>query len=66
RPSHSRHTCPVTAVVHLDTIFRGAHLIGVTGSSFLLEEFTFHYTFDPFSYFYVNKYADHHTYETAF
>ncbi|KAF9487940.1 hypothetical protein BDN71DRAFT_1485194 [Pleurotus eryngii] len=57
---------PVTAVVHLDTIFRGAHLIGVAGSSFLPEKFAFHHTFDAFSHFYVNKYADHHAHETAF
>ncbi|KAF9489865.1 hypothetical protein BDN71DRAFT_1400860 [Pleurotus eryngii] len=57
---------PFTSVVHLDTIFRGAHLLGVAGSSFLPESFAFHHTLDAFSHFYVNKYADYHAHETAF
>ncbi|KAF9489415.1 hypothetical protein BDN71DRAFT_1490935 [Pleurotus eryngii] len=56
----------VTAVVHLDTILRGAHLIGVAGSSFLPDGFHFSHTFNAFSHFYVNKYADHHAHEVAF
>ncbi|KAF9497027.1 hypothetical protein BDN71DRAFT_1481966 [Pleurotus eryngii] len=56
----------VIAVVHLDTIFRGVHLIGIAGSSFLPNHFAFHHTFDAFSHFYINKYADHHAHEIAF
>ncbi|KAF9497935.1 hypothetical protein BDN71DRAFT_1481481 [Pleurotus eryngii] len=50
---------PVIAVVHLDTVFRA-------GSSFLPDRFAFHHTFDAFSHFYINKYADHHAHEIAF
>jgi hypothetical protein len=56
------------AVIHLDCILRGAHLIGVPGPNFLpahpkVDCFT---ALDSFKSFYVNKYADHHAHEIAF
>jgi hypothetical protein len=55
-----------SSVVHLDCILRGAHLIGVSGSNFLPEKFPHTDSLDSFQSFYVNKYADHHSYEIAF
>lgn len=55
----------VMAVVHLDCILRGAHLIAVYGSSFLPIGFHFTDTLDAFQA-YINKYADHHSHEIAF
>ncbi|KAN0127920.1 hypothetical protein V8E53_014268 [Lactarius tabidus] len=59
---------PCLEVIHLDTVLRGAHLIGVSGTHFLPKDpnFTFDKSLDAFSSFYVNKYADHHAYEIAF
>ncbi|KAJ6554136.1 hypothetical protein B0H10DRAFT_2348753 [Mycena sp. CBHHK59/15] len=45
-------TQPGLAVVHIDCLLRGGHLIGVAGKTF--------------EAFYVNKYADHHAHEIAF
>ncbi|KAH9011269.1 hypothetical protein EDB84DRAFT_1540472 [Lactarius hengduanensis] len=59
---------PSLEVIHLDTILRGAHLIGVSGTHFLPNDldFTFDKSLDAFSLFYVNKYVDHHAHEIAF
>ncbi|KAJ6521991.1 hypothetical protein B0H19DRAFT_973758, partial [Mycena capillaripes] len=55
------------AVVHLDTVLRGAHLIGVAGNEFVsVNNFDFSNSLDAFKAFYVNKYADHHSHEIAF
>jgi hypothetical protein len=59
---------PFLEVIHLDTVLRGAHLIGVSRSHFLPNDpdFTFDKSLDAFTSFYVNKYIDHHAHETAF
>ena len=51
-------------VIHLDTILRGAHLIGVTDD--FIPKIKFMESLDAFKAFYVNKYADYHTHEIAF
>ncbi|KAH9940258.1 hypothetical protein B0H21DRAFT_872070 [Amylocystis lapponica] len=55
-----------TGVIHLDSVIRAAHLIGVYGESYLPANFTHTDSLDAFAAFYVNKYADHHAHETAF
>jgi hypothetical protein len=54
------------AVIHLDCVVRAAHLIGVYGNSFLPPGFHFSRSLDSFRAFYVNKYADHHMFESVF
>jgi hypothetical protein len=54
------------AVIHLDCILRGAHLIGLSGKEFLPHNLSCDDTLDSFLAFYVNKYADHHSNEIAF
>jgi len=51
------------AVVHLESIAQGAHLIGVYSSAFLPEGFHFSYSLDVFHAYFVNCYADHHTHK---
>jgi hypothetical protein len=51
------------AIVHLDCVARGAHLLPVYGSSFLPEDFHFSYSLDTFRSYFINRYVDHHTYE---
>ncbi|KAJ6583496.1 hypothetical protein DFH09DRAFT_1245834 [Mycena vulgaris] len=58
---------PSLAVVHLDCLLRGAHLIGVAGrDSIPVHNFGFSDSLEAFKAFYVNKYADHHAHEIAF
>ncbi|KAK7001854.1 hypothetical protein R3P38DRAFT_3216203 [Favolaschia claudopus] len=55
------------AVVHVDTLLRAAHLIGMAGKEFLpLTDFDSSNTLNAFNAFYVNKYADHDSHEIAF
>ncbi|KAK0191768.1 hypothetical protein F5146DRAFT_981835 [Armillaria mellea] len=56
----------VMSVVHLDTILRGAHLIGMAGSSLLPQELKHTESLNAFHCYYVNKYIDHHAHEIAF
>jgi len=65
-PEYLPDDTPFMAVIHLDCILRGAHLIGMAGKEFLPQHFSFHDTFDAFQAFYINKYADHHSNEIAF
>ena len=59
---------PFLEVIHLDSILRSAHLIGVAGRNFLPSHPTIDFlmALDSFKSFYVNKFADHHAHETAF
>lgn len=52
-------------VIHLDTMLRCAHLIGVAGNSFI-PKIKFTESLNAFKAFYVNKYADYHAHEIAF
>jgi hypothetical protein len=66
-PDSERGGAPSLAVVHIDSLLRGAHLIGVAGKDFIpIHRFDFSDSLDAFKAFYVNKYADHHSHEIAF
>jgi len=56
----------VCSVIHIDSILRAAHLIGVYGSNFIPPTLTYSQSLHAFKLFYVNKYADHHSHEIAF
>jgi hypothetical protein len=55
-----------TSIIHLDTVVRAALLLPVFGQDFVSRTLTLLDTLDEFSSFYVNKYADHHSFEIAF
>jgi hypothetical protein len=55
-----------TAIIHVDTIYRAAHLIPVYGAKFIPHTLKFHESYDAFRAYYVNKYVDHHAFEIAF
>ncbi|KAK0460894.1 uncharacterized protein EV420DRAFT_1619442 [Desarmillaria tabescens] len=57
---------PVISVIHLDSLFRGAHIIPMYGTHSVPHRFDYTYSLDCFKAFYVNKYADHHTNEIIF
>jgi len=59
-PEVDNDGCRVQSVVSLDSVVRGAHLIGVYGSEFIPVELHFSESLDAFKAYYVNKYIDHH------
>ncbi|KAH8980964.1 hypothetical protein EDB86DRAFT_2813274 [Lactarius hatsudake] len=54
---------PHLAVVHIDTIFRAVHLLPYFGQELVQKGFSYTDTLDSYAIFYVNKYADHHSFE---
>ena len=66
RPSVYEDDSRNLAVVHIDTVYRAAHLIPNYGSEFIPGHIKFYHSYDAFLSYYVNKYADHHSFETAF
>ena len=56
----------VTSIIHVDSIVRGAHLIGVYGDVFLPRDFGHFDSLAAFQAYYVNKFIDHHANEIAF
>ena len=65
-PNHFPNGKPVTAVVHLDTVFRAAHLLPVFSNHPALSEHQHHeQMLDLFSEFYINQYIDHHTFKVV-
>ena len=56
----------VTSIIHVDSIIRGAHLIGVYGEVFLPRDFSHFDSLLAFQAYYVNKFIDYHANEIAF
>jgi hypothetical protein len=55
---------PIFSVIHLDSIFRAAHLLPIyaVSDNSIPYSLSLHETLDTFSAFYVNKFIDHHTF----
>ncbi|KAG1902160.1 uncharacterized protein F5891DRAFT_1127780 [Suillus fuscotomentosus] len=62
RANHSLHM----SIIHIDLIYRAAHLIPVYGAQFVSHDLKYYQSYDSFRAYYVNKYADHHAFEIAF
>jgi hypothetical protein len=58
---------PYLAVIHLESIFRAAHLLPSykNTSVFVRRSLTMHDTLDKFKLFYANKFVNHHAFEIA-
>jgi len=54
------------SVIHLDSILRGAHLIGISGDERIPQHIDHTNSLDAFQGFYVNKYIHYHAHEIAF
>jgi hypothetical protein len=54
------------SVIHIDAIYRTAHLLPLYGVDFIPCVINFSNSLDKFCTFYVNKFADHHAFEIAF
>jgi hypothetical protein len=57
---------PEVSVIHLDCIFRAAHLIPIYSETQIPNNVSHHNSLDAFAGFYVNKYADHHAFEIVY
>ncbi|KAK7450592.1 hypothetical protein VKT23_012902 [Stygiomarasmius scandens] len=67
QPDFQRDGSPLLEVVHLDCLYRAAHLIGVTGDSRVpARDFSSSDSLDAYEAFYVNKYVDYHAHEVAY
>ncbi|KAF8227158.1 hypothetical protein L208DRAFT_1298148 [Tricholoma matsutake] len=64
-PDFDRHGQLIMSVVHLDTILRGAHLMGRADKHSIPHQLKHTDTLDAFKSFYVNKYIDYHAHEIA-
>ncbi|KAL0060247.1 hypothetical protein AAF712_012957 [Marasmius tenuissimus] len=53
-------------IIPLESIVRGAHLLGVAGEEWMPNDHSHTDSLDDFQSFYVNKYIDHHAHEIAF
>ncbi|KAI0364600.1 hypothetical protein BV20DRAFT_955911, partial [Pilatotrama ljubarskyi] len=62
-PSFISGRRPLISVLHLDTIVRAAHLIGVSLGESVSEDLQSRDALDTFASFYVNKFVDHHAFE---
>ncbi|KIK94060.1 hypothetical protein PAXRUDRAFT_143704, partial [Paxillus rubicundulus Ve08.2h10] len=51
------------AVIHIDSIVRGAHLLPIYGTEVVPEHVTFHNSLDLYCGFYINHFIDHHIFE---
>ena len=54
------------SIIHLDSMVRSAHLMGIAGTTRIPHHLTLDRSLDAFQAFYVNKYIDHHAHEYAF
>ncbi|KAI0644829.1 hypothetical protein C8Q79DRAFT_911798 [Trametes meyenii] len=62
-PSFISRGIPLISVIHLDSIVRAAHLIGLSVEQHVSDDLESHQALDTFDTFYVNKYVDHHAFE---
>jgi len=55
---------PFLAIIHLDSIYRAVHLLPAhRNNAFVDRTLTMHSSLDTFKLFYINKFADHQSFE---
>ncbi|KAG1867187.1 hypothetical protein DFJ58DRAFT_654449 [Suillus subalutaceus] len=64
-PATTDDGTPDISIIHIDCIFRAAHLIPVYRPNFIAHGTNPHDSYNDFDSYYVNKYADHHAFEIA-
>ncbi|KAF8877598.1 hypothetical protein BD779DRAFT_1613137 [Infundibulicybe gibba] len=66
KPELDRNGKRLTTIIHLESVLRAAHLIGVCNDKFIPREFKHTDLLDSFQAFFINKFSDHHANELAF
>ena len=65
KPDFTDDGSPHLAIIHIDSIYRAVHLLAAhQDAQFINREITMHSTLDEFKLFYVNKYVDHHAFDS--
>ena len=66
-PDFQETSEPHLAIIHTDSIYRAVHLTPAYRTAKRVRRtITMHTSLDSFCLFYVNKFADHHAFETVF
>jgi len=66
-PDHEDDGDPSVTIIHVDSIFRAAHLLPrYQTNQFTSQLLTMHDTLDTFKMFYVNKFVEYHAFVIAF
>ncbi|KAG1862715.1 hypothetical protein DFJ58DRAFT_715183 [Suillus subalutaceus] len=65
RPSYDADHSPSVGIIHIDSIYRAAHLIPIYGTHTIPQDLKHYDLYDAFRAFYINKFADHHAFEIA-
>ncbi|KAF8834531.1 hypothetical protein BDN67DRAFT_992647 [Paxillus ammoniavirescens] len=63
RPGFNARNQPDISIIHLDTVYRAAHLILIYGAQNIPPDIQPHQLYDIFRAYYINKFADHHAFE---
>jgi hypothetical protein len=63
QPEYEGNGCYTLLIVNLDCMAKATHLLPVYGSFFVPDNLCFSDALDIFHAYFVNLYADHHTYE---
>ena len=64
-PDFADDGSPHLAIVHIDSIYRAVHLLPAhQDAQFIDRTLTMHSTLDKFKLFYINKYVDHHAFDS--
>ncbi|KAG1871546.1 hypothetical protein F4604DRAFT_1881168 [Suillus subluteus] len=54
---------PSVGIIHIDSIYRAAHLIPIYGAQIISRDLKHYNSYDAFQAFYVDRFADHHGFE---
>ncbi|KAF8424793.1 hypothetical protein L210DRAFT_3615092 [Boletus edulis BED1] len=65
RPQFNQQQHRGISIIHVDSIYRAAQLIPVYRKHLVPPNLQPHHSYDSFRLYYVNKFADHHTFEIA-
>ena len=67
KPDVNVDKSPHIAVIHINCIFRAAHLIpAYQTNQYVSRSLTMHDTLDTFPQFYINRFVDYHAFKIAF
>ncbi|KAH7919985.1 hypothetical protein BV22DRAFT_1107896 [Leucogyrophana mollusca] len=62
-PSFDKDGAREISIIHIDSIFRAAHLLPIFGNKSVPKDVKYHNSLDAYRGFYINKFADHHAFE---
>ncbi|KAG2345489.1 hypothetical protein BDR05DRAFT_998119 [Suillus weaverae] len=65
KPSYDADQSLLVGIIHVDSIYRAAHLIPIYGTHAIPKDLKHYDSYNAFCAFYVNKFADHHAFEIA-